>query len=1049
MSFLLVGKLVAQTQTPEQAPVTQLIAGFESPVDDLVGSPWKLESYGKGAVDLQFQETDQAIGKAASVHCDGSAGPKGLLMHGLSKPTDWTRFVEFSVNVMRQGTGEPNRLFLQFWSVNEQGKRVNETVMLAPNLLKTLKKTGQWVTLSAKRSAWSRTNFKKIIIVKFIFDGIDSDENMHLFFDQFTGTLDPNYKEPQKVSHLLKPGSIDSLVNLPDAFYQRSGLENMPRLDYRSMTIVNVRDCGAKGDGKADDTQAFVEALGQLTDADVSENGGIVYIPEGVYRFVQPRGTRNFWVVGLRDSKINKLRNIHFVGQGEGSIIQFDSDLNNVPFGWVFAAADNVSLRDMSFRYFPTFDVRGGLGRSGYNVQFGGYPSVNPRDVKNIQMLRVHFDQGVIGPWVQSVKNVWVVGCQVRNTTADGIHFEAVQHSTAAYNFVENTGDDLMACISTSHPKYHVEISNDNRFIHNTLIDSRQARGVAMGGVANQLVDNWIERASMPSIMFNIHGHNGAGNPIIDALVADNKIYYGSLTERDDSPTSHRYGGMIKMETHLKNVRIENNLLFGGECNGIYLNVGAMRAGQTLESRTNHNLQIIGNTITNQTGSAIVLEKDMPVDGVTIEGNRFFDNGATSVVFASPVKNFKLRDNIVDAMPRVTQAGLDTKAIMAGFEQTANPSPRSDPYRAMRYAPSEKNWNLVGDVKPATQNILDIKALGAIGDGVHDDREAIEKALTQLSETGGTLRIPAGVYRITVPEKQPLDFTKVSHHLMLRDAQSVCIEGEGANSVLIFDSPDAHGLRLFGCKRVVLRNVTFKLAKQPPLRRNRALVLVSHSSEMVVEKVTADHSAGQGIRVDSSTGVRLENLTVNDCGTMGIDLVASRQVEVTGCHINRATDAGIFLGYNGSIHRMPEYLKIHNNTVTQTKQGFGIALTTGKEVLVEKNQITGTYQAGLVLYQFSLWYPPLSLTLKDNQLSQCNTGASAWTNAPIHLSDLKGGDIKLTDNNVTGGNGKGIWIDRNRLGRLTVQNNTFASDISQPVIISEKQRKMIKQLIMD
>ena len=122
MSFLLVGKLVAQTQTPEQAPVTQLIAGFESPVDDLVGSPWKLESYGKGAVDLQFQETDQAIGKAASVHCDGSAGPKGLLMHGLSKPTDWTRFVEFSVNVMRQGTGEPNRLFLQFWSVNEQGK---------------------------------------------------------------------------------------------------------------------------------------------------------------------------------------------------------------------------------------------------------------------------------------------------------------------------------------------------------------------------------------------------------------------------------------------------------------------------------------------------------------------------------------------------------------------------------------------------------------------------------------------------------------------------------------------------------------------------------------------------------------------------------------------------------------------------------------------------------------------------------------------------------------------------------------------------------------
>ena len=47
---------------------------------------------------------------------------------------------------------------------------------------------------------------------------------------------------------------------------------------------ITVKDFGAKGDGKADDTQAFSDALS----AAGAQGGGIVYVPSGKYRLTKP-----------------------------------------------------------------------------------------------------------------------------------------------------------------------------------------------------------------------------------------------------------------------------------------------------------------------------------------------------------------------------------------------------------------------------------------------------------------------------------------------------------------------------------------------------------------------------------------------------------------------------------------------------------------------------------------------------------------------------------------------------------------------------------------
>lgn len=47
---------------------------------------------------------------------------------------------------------------------------------------------------------------------------------------------------------------------------------------------------------------------------------------------------------------------------------------------------------------------------------------------------------------------------------------------------------------------------------------------------------------------------------------------------------------------------------------------------------------------------------------------------------------------------------------------------------------------------PAGQSVFDVKEYGAIGDGVTNDRGAIQKALDACARTGGTVRVPSGRY---------------------------------------------------------------------------------------------------------------------------------------------------------------------------------------------------------------------------------------------------------------------------------------------------------------
>lgn len=55
--------------------------------------------------------------------------------------------------------------------------------------------------------------------------------------------------------------------------------------------------------------------------------------------------------------------------------------------------------------------------------------------------------------------------------------------------------------------------------------------------------------------------------------------------------------------------------------------------------------------------------------------------------------------------------------------------------------------------KPAGKQVYSVRDFKAVGDGESDDTEAFKKALKQASQSGGTVYVPAGKYRITEPLK--------------------------------------------------------------------------------------------------------------------------------------------------------------------------------------------------------------------------------------------------------------------------------------------------------
>ncbi|SDD63882.1 Polygalacturonase [Paenibacillus sp. UNCCL117] len=812
---------------------------------------------------------------------------------------------------------------------------------------------------------------------------------------------------------------VGTIANLPDSFYERPGLENMPRLDYASMRVANVKDFGAIGDGVADDRAAFDRAVDALQAA----GGGIVYMPAGRYYFAAPTPpgstpeSRRFWDrTGER-----ALNNIHFVGDGESTVIEFRNpgihDLQEGqtyhnangayaggrPYGWRLSGT-NYSLHGFSTSWNTRMDMRSINGP--YNLGLSG---------EDIQVTSLNIDQGGIGVvfW-QGSKRIWAVDNIVRNTGADAIHFANTVDVVAAYNLVENSNDDAIGFVSDAPGANNWPISANNYALNNTIIKTAWGRGISAGGIGHRLENNWIESSLLSGIFTNSLGQGGvSGVPVQDVAIRSNTIIRSDQNNRQDNNhyPSSVYRGSIALNNNATNVAIEHNRIFGNPGNGILFSAwsSALQGSQ---------LAVRGNEIAGSRESAIKINSNAVIDGLEMTGNKLLGNANSALLGGTLTGSQTYSGNLV------TQPTIPAKE---GFTVVTDEPSFRDAYADIASEASESGWA----AKPSANvpaYTVNVKDYGAKGDGSGSDTRAFYEALDAIPQSGGILYVPAGIYRLAPEEgKETYPFTAIRHHLLLSGKSNIHLKGDGAASVLRFTSKDHQGLRLVDMNDAVVSGLQLELEQQPAQRYNRALLDLSGSTGIRVSDVTVRNAAGPGILVDSSTGVALENNRIVHAGTAGIELLASRQVFVEGNRIEASRDSGIHLNKLGTIGREPQYISIKQNRIEGSRDYTGIGIASGTQIEVADNTIQDTHLSGIHLYYSSEAYFADKVKITGNTLLRTNTGRHTYHYGAITVLRSMKGDLEISGNTINTTPLAGIAIDQSTLTKLQLGQNTFTA----------------------
>ncbi|HHV43054.1 MAG TPA: hypothetical protein GXX57_00095 [Firmicutes bacterium] len=806
-----------------------------------------------------------------------------------------------------------------------------------------------------------------------------------------------------------------SQVELPtEGFYTRPGLEDLPRINYEKMVWVNVCDYGAVGDGVTFANEAFDRALAALP-----PEGGVIYIPAGIYNFGPPASpSQAFW-----EPRINNkpLKNVHFVGEGEGTVLRFIKGRAQageaMPYCIRFREAENISICNLRFDIRPYLDQRWPPLKPLYPMGFNG--------VQGVQVIGVIIDQAGMGLSFWSCRDVWVIDCEIRNTGVDGIHFANCVNTVAAYNYLENLGDDGIAAISTIDELNDTRSVN-NRFIYNTVLESVWGRGITVGGDRCHVEGNWLEQLVMAGIFVNSGGQTGSfgdGHRVTDAVIKDNVVVRANLSERDDNRNpGGRYGGAINLVHEVERVLVVGNQIYGGEADGIRLR----------NHLVGSNLLFTDNVISHNLGRGFVcsLSGDSNLQGLVLSGNLLWANASGALFIGGNVTDVDLADNVISMSP----AG-GRPVVVEGFQvpvggvTVAETGPTYvDVYLKARTASLMSGWQPLPMLDLLTPEVvLNLRDYGAVGDGQTNDTWAFLAALKSLPD-GGLLFIPEGEYLLEpVVGEDEFPFTKIRHHLVLYERKNLIIQGAGTGkTTLIFTSAEHQGWRFINVQNVSLRGFTMALTQRPDYRKNRALLDVVACTGVQITDLMVQDAGGPGIRLDASDQVLIRDCTVKNAMTNGVNILASREVTIENTEITDSFDHGIYLSYHGGIARLPQYIRLKNNRILGTENGFGIAVATGDWVEVVDNYIKGTYQAGVMLYQHHGLFWPGSILVKGNHLQNVGSGEHTITLGAISIVRCRSGAFEIIDNVIDGTPFNGLWLDSNvTINSLALSNNQF------------------------
>jgi parallel beta-helix repeat protein len=281
-------------------------------------------------------------------------------------------------------------------------------------------------------------------------------------------------------------------------------------------------------------------------------------------------------------------------------------------------------------------------------------------------------------------------------------------------------------------------------------------------------------------------------------------------------------------------------------------------------------------------------------------------------------------------------------------------------------------WDATPNISIGSRTI-NVKNMGAKGNGSHDDTAAIQAAVNALPSSGGTVYVPAGRYMINAVKSISLR----SHTRLLMDANAtlqVIPNGQSRYEVikvvkasnvriqggnLVGDRSRhkgstgewGYGIQILGAKNVLVQNVKISNFWGDGMWIGG----IGHGGSLVradyvtVNGVVSSNNRRQGLSIGPSQHVYIVNSTFKDThGTKpeaGIDIEPGSQGPVNTIRLERNTFSGN-KGNGIELHANISNINITNNTLTNN-YGFGVLAVAGGPFDLGSNHATRNGLAGV------------------------------------------------------------------------------------------------------